>query len=68
MKELFFTSLFSLSSHDPFILPKKHHNKFPKGNLPIQETIGYTDYALKKFFEAASKTTWFENTIFIIKK
>jgi len=66
MKEPFFTSLFSVSSHDPFILPKKHQNKFPKGNLPIQETIGYTDYALKKFFEAASKTTWFENTIFII--
>lgn len=66
MKEPFFTSLFSVSSHDPFILPKKHQNKFPKGNLPIQETIGYTDYALKKFFEAASKTPWFENTIFII--
>lgn len=66
MKEPFFTSLFSVSSHDPFILPKKHQNTFPKGNLPIQETIGYTDYALKKFFEAASKTTWFENTIFII--
>lgn len=66
MKEPFLTSLFSVSSHDPFILPKKHQNKFPKGNLPIQETIGYTDYALKKFFEAASKTPWFENTIFII--
>ncbi len=66
MKEPFFTSLFSLSSHDPFILPERYKNTFPKGNLPIQETIGYTDYALQKFFETASKMSWFDNTIFII--
>jgi phosphoglycerol transferase MdoB-like AlkP superfamily enzyme len=66
MEEPFCTALFSLTSHDPFILPKRYKNTFPKGNLPIQETIGYTDYALRKYFEAASKTAWFENTIFII--
>jgi phosphoglycerol transferase MdoB-like AlkP superfamily enzyme len=28
--------------------------------------VGYTDYAFKKFFEAAKKTSWFKNTIFVI--
>jgi phosphoglycerol transferase MdoB-like AlkP superfamily enzyme len=66
MKEPFFTSLFSVSSHHPFNLPKRHEGKFPEGNLPIQKTIGYTDYALKRFFETAKKMPWFENTIFVI--
>ena len=66
MKEPFFTTLFSLSSHHPFGLPDGFEGKFPEGNLPIQRTIGYTDYALKQFFSKASKMPWFENTIFII--
>ena len=66
MKTPFFTSLFSVSSHHPFNLPERFKDKFPKGNLPIQRTIGYSDYALKKFFETASKMPWFKNTIFVI--
>ena len=66
MKEPFFTTLFSVSSHHPFGLPDGFDGKFPEGNLPIQRTIGYTDYALKQFFATASKMPWFENTIFII--
>ena len=66
MKEPFFTSIFSLSSHHPFQLPKRYENTFPKGNLPIQETVGYTDNALKEFFKTSSKMPWFKNTIFVI--
>lgn len=66
MEEPFFTTLFSLSSHHPFGLPDGFEGKFPEGNLPIQRTIGYTDYALKQFFATAKRMPWFENTIFII--
>jgi phosphoglycerol transferase MdoB-like AlkP superfamily enzyme len=66
MQEPFFTTLFSLSSHHPFQVPEGFEGMFPEGNLPIQQTIGYTDYALKHFFATASKMPWFENTIFII--
>ena len=66
VKSPFFTTLFSVSSHHPFALPEKYKNTFPKGNLPIQETIGYTDYALKKFFETAKNMPWYKNTIFVI--
>ena len=66
MKEPFFTSIFSLSSHHPFQLPEKYKNVFPKGELPIQETIGYSDNALKEFFKTSSKMPWFKNTIFVL--
>ena len=32
----------------------------------VQHTIAYTDIALRKFFETASKKPWFENTVFVI--
>ncbi len=65
-KEPFFATLFSVSSHDPFKVPKEYEGKFPKGKVPIHQCIGYTDYALKKFFQEAAKEDWFENTLFII--
>ena len=62
----FFASFFSLSSHQPYSIPSEFLGQFPKGNLPIHESIGYTDYALKKFFEKAQKQSWYNNTLFII--
>ncbi len=62
----FFTSIFTLSSHDPFVVPDKHKEKFKSGPLKIHKTISYSDYAVKKFFESAKKEGWYENTIFII--
>ena len=62
----FFSTIFTVSSHEPYIVPKKYENKFPKGDLPIHQCVGYTDMAFEKFFEAAKKEPWFENTIFII--
>ena len=61
----FFSTIFSVSSHHPFTIPEEHINKFPKGNLPLHETVGYTDYALKQFFNTASKMPWFKNTLFV---
>lgn len=65
-KEPFFSSLFTISSHNPYTIPKKYIGKFPKGNSRIQESIAYTDYALKKFFETAKKQKWYNNTLFIL--
>lgn len=39
---------------------------FPKGNLKIHKNIGYTDYSLKKFFDEAKKSEWYQNTIFVV--
>ena len=62
----FFASLFTLSSHHPYTIPKQHQGKFPKGDLEIHESIGYSDYALKQFFNRAKQLPWYENTVFII--
>jgi phosphoglycerol transferase MdoB-like AlkP superfamily enzyme len=64
--EPFFTSVFTLTSHHPYEIPKKYNGKFPEGTLNIHESIGYTDYSVKKFFESAKKTDWYNNTLFII--
>jgi len=65
-KKPFLNIIFTLSSHHPYSIPKKHKDKFPKGDLGIHESIGYTDYALNKFFEKAKETDWYKNTLFII--
>lgn len=66
MKEPFVTALFSASSHSPFPIPEQYKGVFPKGMERIQECVAYSDHALRKFFEKASKMAWFENTIFVI--
>lgn len=65
-KQPFFTSIFSISSHNPYKIPEKYKGKFPKGTTKIQESIAYSDYALKQFFITASQQDWFQNTIFVI--
>lgn len=66
LQQPFFAGFFSLSSHHPFKVPAPYEGKFPKGPLPVQEPVGYTDYALRQFFKTASQTSWFNNTLFVI--
>lgn len=65
-KQPFFSTVFTVSSHEPFVIPNKYAGKFPKGSIPMHQCIGYTDFAFKKFFETAKKQPWYNNTIFII--
>ncbi len=66
LPEPFFTAIFSVSSHHPFRVPEKYEGVFPKGELPIHQCVGYTDFALKEFFETASRMPWYDNTLFVI--
>jgi len=66
MKEPFFTTLFSVSSHHPYEVPAKYKGKFPEGRLPLYKCISYTDHSLQKFFDTARKMPWFKNTLFVI--
>ncbi len=65
-KQPFHTSIFTLSSHHPYLIPEKYKGKFPKGHLENSESIGYADYALKQFFNEAKKTNWYNNTLFVL--
>lgn len=65
-KEPFMSTLFTVSSHDPYKLPERYKGKFPTGALPVYETMGYTDMALRAFFAKAKTMPWFKNTLFVI--
>lgn len=65
-KEPFMSATFTLSSHHPFRVPEEYEGKFPKGTLPIHQCVGYTDHALKRFFESIADKEWFKNTLFVI--
>ncbi|OUL62645.1 LTA synthase family protein [Flavobacterium sp. AJR] len=61
----FFNHIMTVSNHRPFT--------YPNGKIDIPGDIKsrdggvkYTDYALKRFFEMASKQPWFKNTVFVI--
>jgi phosphoglycerol transferase MdoB-like AlkP superfamily enzyme len=65
-REPFFAAFFSLSAHHPYTIPSQHTNKFREGNLPIQQSIMYADYALKQFFQSVRSSQWFDETLFVI--
>ncbi len=65
-KAPFFASIFTVSSHSPYIIPEKYKNKFKEGGVPMHKCVEYTDFALKRFFDAAKKESWFQNTIFVM--
>ncbi|MGB1237566.1 MAG: LTA synthase family protein [Pseudomonadales bacterium] len=62
----FIAGAFSLSSHNPYVVPSAYQEKFPAGTLPIHRSIGYADFALARFFERASSMPWYQNTLFVI--
>ncbi|MCB0493496.1 MAG: sulfatase-like hydrolase/transferase [Cyclobacteriaceae bacterium] len=64
-KEPFYSTLFTVTSHPPHILPEEYKDTFKGGPLPIHKTIEYTDYSVKRFMETASKMPWFKNTLFV---
>jgi len=66
MKEPFMTAVFTASSHHPYAVPDKYKSTFPEEGIIIHKCIRYTDMAIGKFFERASREPWFNNTIFVL--
>ena len=64
----FLSLMFSVSTHTPWTLPSKQWNKFKGGSDKdkFRNTMHYTDWALGKYFEAVKKSTYADNTIFLI--
>ena len=67
MQEPFITALFTASSHHPYAVPEAYKDIFPEeGSNPIHKCIRYTDMALRKFFDTARRSPWFQNTLFVL--
>ncbi|MBQ8442624.1 MAG: LTA synthase family protein, partial [Bacteroides sp.] len=65
-KEPFVSAIFTASSHHPYTIPEAYKDIYPEEELVIHKCVRYTDHALKRFFETASKQPWFENTLFVL--
>ena len=66
MKEPFMTAVFTASSHHPYVIPEQYQDVYPEEGLAIHKCIRYTDMALGRFFQSASRQPWFCNTIFVL--
>lgn len=66
MKEPFMTAVFTASSHHPYEIPEKYKDVYPEEGIIMHKCIRYTDMAIGKFFETASRQPWFKNTIFVM--
>ncbi|GAB3225662.1 LTA synthase family protein [Hymenobacter seoulensis] len=65
-KPPFFSTVFTLTSHEPFPVPAQYKGQFAPGRLPIHASIRYTDFALRQFFKTAATQPWYPNTLFIL--
>jgi phosphoglycerol transferase MdoB-like AlkP superfamily enzyme len=65
-KQPFFSTLLTLSNHEPFALPTK--GKFGDNTLEnkFRSTSFYTDAALYNYVNEAKKQPWYTNTLFIV--
>ena len=67
MKPPFLATVFTASSHHPYDVPEQYRNSLKdEGGQPIHKCVRYTDLALRRFFERASKEPWYQNTIFVL--
>jgi phosphoglycerol transferase MdoB-like AlkP superfamily enzyme len=61
----FFNHWMTVSNHRPFTYPNDKID-IPGDAKSREGGVKYTDYALKQFFEMASKQPWYKNTVFVI--
>lgn len=66
MQQPFMASVFTVTSHPPYPMPDKYKGKFPGGKLDIYPCVGYTDNAVREFFNTVKDKPWFKHTLFII--
>ena len=65
MPEPFFATLFTLSSHHPFVVPAQYEDKLPDGYTKIHKGVAYDDNAFRLFFERFGSEEWFRRTLFV---
>ena len=63
--EPFFATLFTLSSHHPFVVPAQYEDKLPAGYTKLHKGVAYVDNAFRLFFERFGSEEWFRRTIFV---
>ncbi|MBL8022057.1 MAG: sulfatase-like hydrolase/transferase [Leptospirales bacterium] len=65
-KEPFFSTLFTLSSHEPFKVPMETPFKGQALADQFRGSIYYSDHSLGQYFEKVKNEPWYKNTVFIL--
>ncbi|MBI3135261.1 MAG: sulfatase-like hydrolase/transferase [Bacteroidetes bacterium] len=66
MPQPFFSTIFTISSHPPYVFPERYKNIFNQGPDEMHNSVRYTDYALSTFFKKIKSQSWYNNTLFVI--
>lgn len=66
MKKPFFSTIFTISSHAPYTIPKRYRDRFKGGPSEMHNAVMYADYALSQFFSKAQQQDWYANTLFVL--
>lgn len=66
MKQPFYSTLFTLSSHEPFDVPHKSHFDKTDDESLFLNSIHYTDSCIGDFVRKASLEPWWDNTLLIM--
>ncbi len=64
-KEPFFSTILTLTNHEPFEVPGKYKFGHDKIENKFKSTAYYTDSVINSFMTAAKKEKWYKNTLFI---
>ncbi|WP_183906841.1 LTA synthase family protein [Rufibacter immobilis] len=62
----FFTTVFTLSSHEPYDIPIPAKFAGTDEETQFKNSFYYTDWALDNFISAAKKQPWWQNTLVIL--
>ncbi len=65
MSEPFLGTVFTTTSHHPFVVPESCRDQLPEGRTRIHKGVAYTDRAIRRFFDRYGNEPWFRNTIFV---
>ena len=67
LRQPFMATVFTASSHHPYNVPDQYRDSLKdEGGQPIHKCVRYTDLALRRFFERASRQPWYQNTVFVL--
>lgn len=62
----FFSTILTLTNHEPFELPVASHFKGEDVDNKFRSTAFYTDSCLGAYLGEAKKKSWYKNTLFVI--
>ncbi|WP_291399459.1 LTA synthase family protein [Daejeonella sp.] len=65
-KQPFFSTILTLTNHEPFEIPVERKYKGENVNDQFRSTMFFTDSCLGAYLNDAKKKSWYKNTLFVI--